>query len=85
MFNEFNSTKLEKKNVFEGLHKNRLFIGIIGVTIILQIVMVEVLKDFADTYKLNWGQWGICIAIAALSWPIGSIVKLILVPEMVEI
>ncbi|KAJ0791245.1 putative P-type Ca(2+) transporter [Helianthus annuus] len=81
VFNEFNSRKLEKQNVFEGLHKNRLFIGIIGVTVILQIVMVEVLKDFADTEKLNWEQWGICIAIAALSWPIGWIVKLIPVPN----
>ncbi|KAJ0610384.1 putative P-type Ca(2+) transporter [Helianthus annuus] len=81
VFNEFNSRKLEKQNVFEGLHKNRLFMGIIGVTVILQIVMVEVLKDFADTEKLNWGQWGICIGIAALSWPIGWIVKLIPVPD----
>ncbi|KAM0050697.1 putative P-type Ca(2+) transporter [Helianthus debilis subsp. tardiflorus] len=53
VFNEFNSRKLEKQNVFEGLHKNRLFMGIIGVTVILQIVMVVVLKDFADTEKLN--------------------------------
>ncbi|KAI3682685.1 hypothetical protein L1987_82845 [Smallanthus sonchifolius] len=81
VFNEFNSRKLEKQNVFEGLHKNRLFMGIIGVTVILQIVMVEFLKDFADTEKLNWEQWGICIAIAALSWPIGWIVKLIPVPD----
>nr|XP_043609029.1 putative calcium-transporting ATPase 13, plasma membrane-type [Erigeron canadensis] len=81
VFNEFNSRKLEKRNVFEGLHKNRLFIGIIGVTIILQIVMVEFLKDFADTEKLNWGQWGICVGIAALSWPIGWFVKLTPVPE----
>ncbi|GJV87881.1 calcium-transporting ATPase 12, plasma membrane-type-like protein [Tanacetum coccineum] len=81
VFNEFNSRKLEKRNVFEGLHKNRLFIGIIGITIILQIVMVEFLKNFADTERLNWTQWGICIAIAALSWPIGWFVKLIPVPD----
>ncbi|KAI3787782.1 hypothetical protein L2E82_00209 [Cichorium intybus] len=81
VFNEFNSRKLEKRNVFEGLHKNRLFIGIIGVTVVLQIVMVELLKNFADTEKLNWGQWGICIGIAALSWPIGWFVKLIPVPD----
>ncbi|KAL4588126.1 hypothetical protein LXL04_001006 [Taraxacum kok-saghyz] len=81
VFNEFNSRKLEKRNVFEGLHKNRLFIGIIVVTVVLQIVMVEFLKNFADTEKLNWGQWGICVGIAALSWPIGWFVKLIPVPD----
>ncbi|KAL6343702.1 hypothetical protein AAG906_025067 [Vitis piasezkii] len=75
VFNEFNARKLEKKNVFKGLHKNKLFLGIIGMTIILQVVMVEFLKKFADTERLNWGQWGACIGIAAASWPIGWVVK----------
>lgn len=77
VFNEFNARKLEKKNVFSGIHKNHLFLGIIGITIILQVVMVEFLKKFADTERLNWGQWGICIAMAVLSWPIGYFVKFI--------
>ncbi|KAJ0742547.1 putative P-type Ca(2+) transporter [Helianthus annuus] len=81
VFNEFNSRKLEKRNIFKGIHKNRLFIGIIGITIILQIVMVEFLKKFADTERLNGVQWGICIGIAALSWPIGWVMKLIPVPD----
>ncbi|KAI3678883.1 hypothetical protein L6452_38187 [Arctium lappa] len=81
VFNEFNSRKLEQRNIFRGIHTNRLFLGIIGMTIILQVVMVEFLKNFADTEKLNGVQWGICIAIAALSWPIGWIVKLIPVPD----
>ncbi|RZC91976.1 hypothetical protein C5167_041409, partial [Papaver somniferum] len=31
VFNEFNARKLEKKNVFEGVLKNKLFLGIIGI------------------------------------------------------
>ncbi|XP_027166859.1 putative calcium-transporting ATPase 13, plasma membrane-type [Coffea eugenioides] len=81
VFNEFNARKLERKNVFEGIHRNKLFLGIIGVTIILQVVMVEFLKRFADTERLNWGQWGACVGIAAASWPIGWIVKCIPVPD----
>ncbi|XWS53902.1 hypothetical protein CRYUN_Cryun10bG0040200 [Craigia yunnanensis] len=81
VFNEFNARKLEKKNVFEGIHKNKLFMGIIATTVLLQVVMVEFLKRFADTERLNWGQWGACIAIAAVSWPIGWAVKCIPVPE----
>ncbi|KAG9131989.1 hypothetical protein Leryth_017197 [Lithospermum erythrorhizon] len=81
VFNEFNARKLEKKNVFEGIHKNKLFMGIIGVTIILQVIMVEFLKKFADTQRLNWGQWGVCIGLAAASWPIGFLAKCIPVPE----
>ncbi|CAL0303230.1 unnamed protein product [Lupinus luteus] len=81
VFNEFNSRKLEKMNVFKGIHHNKLFLSIIGITTVLQVVMVEFLKKFADTERLNWGQWGACIVIAAMSWPISWIVKLIPVPE----
>ncbi|KAF7849173.1 hypothetical protein BT93_L1160 [Corymbia citriodora subsp. variegata] len=77
IFNEFNARKLEKRNVFEGIHKNKLFLGIIFVTVVLQVVMVEFLKRFADTERLSWGQWGACIGIAAMSWPIGWVVKCI--------
>ncbi|XP_050225493.1 putative calcium-transporting ATPase 13, plasma membrane-type [Mercurialis annua] len=77
VFNEFNARKLEKRNIFEGIHKSKLFLAIIGITIILQVVMVELLKHFASTERLNWGQWGACIGIAAVSWPIGCIVKCI--------
>ncbi|KAJ8762457.1 hypothetical protein K2173_007896 [Erythroxylum novogranatense] len=81
VFNEFNARKLEKKNVFKGIHKNRLFVGIVGTTILLQVVMVEFLKKFADTERLNWWQWGLCVGIGALSWPIGWVVKYVPVPE----
>ncbi|XP_042482482.1 putative calcium-transporting ATPase 13, plasma membrane-type isoform X2 [Macadamia integrifolia] len=81
VFNEFNARKLEKKNVFKGIHKNKLFIGIVGITIILQVVMVEFLKRFAGTERLDWREWCLCIGLAAISWPIGWIVKWIPVPE----
>ncbi|XP_047328895.1 calcium-transporting ATPase 12, plasma membrane-type-like [Impatiens glandulifera] len=81
VFNEFNSRKLEKQNVFAGLHKNRLFMGVVGITIVLQVVMVEFLKKFADTTSLNWWQWLVCVGIAAVSWPISWLVKLIPVPS----
>ncbi|KAL6338571.1 hypothetical protein AAG906_021286 [Vitis piasezkii] len=81
VFNVFNARKLEKQNVFKGIHKNKLFLGIVGFTIVLQVVMVEFLKKFADTVNLNGLQWAICIAIAAVSWPIGWIVKFIPVSD----
>ncbi|KAK4774343.1 hypothetical protein SAY86_009278 [Trapa natans] len=81
VFNQFNARKLEKKNVFEGIHRNKLFIAIVLVTVVLQAIMVELLKKFADTERLTWGQWGFCIAVGAMSWPIGFIVKFVQVPE----
>ncbi|KAL0388532.1 UNVERIFIED_CONTAM: putative calcium-transporting ATPase 13, plasma membrane-type [Sesamum radiatum] len=80
VFNEFNARKLEKKNVFEGIHRNKLFLGIIVVTVVLQVVMVEFLKKFADT-EADLEPVGVCIGIAAASWPIGWVVKFIPVPE----
>ena len=81
VFNEFNARKLEKKNVFKGIHRSKLFLGIIGITIVLQVVMVEFLNKFADTERLNWRQWILCIGLGAVSWPIGWIVKWIPVPK----
>ncbi|CAL5347263.1 unnamed protein product [Camellia sinensis] len=81
VLNEFNARKLEKKDVFEGILRNRLFVGIIGITIVLQVVMVEFLKKFAGTERLSWGQWGVCVGIASVSWPIGWVFKCIPVPE----
>lgn len=81
VFNEFNARQLERKNVFGGILKNRLFIWIVVATVILQAVMVELLRKFANTERLNWTQWGACIVIAALSWPLAWVVKCIPVPE----
>ncbi|KAL0414454.1 UNVERIFIED_CONTAM: putative calcium-transporting ATPase 13, plasma membrane-type [Sesamum radiatum] len=33
VFNQFNSRELEAKNIFKGIHKNKLFLGITGITI----------------------------------------------------
>ncbi|KAL3724811.1 hypothetical protein ACJRO7_029904 [Eucalyptus globulus] len=77
VFNEFNARKLAKKNIFEGIHKNKLFLGIIFMTVVLQVVMVEFLKQFVVTKRLSWGQWGACVGIAAASWPIAWVVKCI--------
>ncbi|GAB2226384.1 hypothetical protein Drorol1_Dr00022188 [Drosera rotundifolia] len=81
VFNEFNSRRLQKKNIFEGLHRNILFVGIVGATIILQVVMVEFLEKFANTERLNGQQWGFCILIGVASWPIGWSIKFIPVGE----
>ena len=81
VFNQVNARRLEKKKVFKGIHKNKLFLGIIGMTIILQMVVVEFLKKFTDTESLSLGQWGACLGIAVLSWPIGWVVKCIPVSD----
>lgn len=41
IFNEFNARKPDQLNIFDGVIKNRLFIGIVGLTVILQVRLVK--------------------------------------------
>ncbi|GJM84554.1 hypothetical protein PR202_ga00237 [Eleusine coracana subsp. coracana] len=81
VFNEFNAREIERRNVFAGVLRNRMFLAIIAVTIAMQVLMVELLTRFAGTQRLTLAQWGVCVAIAAVSWPIGWAVKYIPVPD----
>ncbi|KAA3479501.1 calcium-transporting ATPase 9, plasma membrane-type-like [Gossypium australe] len=57
IFNEFNARKLEEINCFKGVTKNYLFMGIIGFTFILQIIIIEFLGKFTSTVRLDWQLW----------------------------
>ncbi|KAL3745858.1 hypothetical protein ACJRO7_014889 [Eucalyptus globulus] len=80
IFNEFNARKPDELNVFKGITRNHLFMGIVGLTLILQVIIVEFLGTFTSTVKLNWKQWLISIIIALISWPLAIVGKLIPVP-----
>ncbi|XP_022565214.2 calcium-transporting ATPase 8, plasma membrane-type isoform X2 [Brassica napus] len=80
-FNEFNARKPDEKNIFKGVIKNRLFMGILVITLVLQVIIVEFLGKFASTTKLNWKQWLICVAIGVISWPLALVGKFIPVPK----
>ncbi|KAH8501913.1 hypothetical protein H0E87_016618 [Populus deltoides] len=77
VFNEFNARKPDEINVFKGVTKNHLFMGIVGFTVILQIILIEFTGDFTTTVRLNWKQWLICVAIGIVSWPLAAVGKLI--------
>ncbi|KAI5059228.1 hypothetical protein GOP47_0025547 [Adiantum capillus-veneris] len=69
LFNEVNSRKLEERNVFRGLLSSWLFLGIVGTTVVLQVIIVEFLNKFASTVKLDWEYWIISIGIG-MDWDI---------------
>lgn len=75
VFNLFNSRNLEKKNVFEGIQDNRVFLWIVGMVVSLQVLMVELFNRFAGTQRLDWRQWAASMGMAAMSWPIALVVK----------
>ncbi|GAV59710.1 E1-E2_ATPase domain-containing protein/Cation_ATPase_C domain-containing protein/Cation_ATPase_N domain-containing protein/Hydrolase domain-containing protein/CaATP_NAI domain-containing protein [Cephalotus follicularis] len=80
IFNEFNARKPDEKNAFKGITKNRLFMGIVAITLVLQVIIIEFLGKFASTVRLTWSQWLISIGIAFVSWPLAILGKMIPVP-----
>ncbi|XP_076892651.1 calcium-transporting ATPase 8, plasma membrane-type-like [Bidens hawaiensis] len=81
IFNEFNARKPDEMNVFKGVTKNRLFMGIVGFTVILQVIIIMFLGKFTTTVRLSWQFWLISIVIGLISWPLAVIGKLIPVSE----
>ncbi|WZZ24500.1 hypothetical protein YC2023_007901 [Brassica napus] len=85
IFNEFNARKPDEINIFQGVLRNHLFVGIICVTVVLQVVIVEFLGTFASTIKLDWEMWLVSIGIGSIrltnGWPLAVIGKCIPVPE----
>eukprot|EP01018_Ginkgo_biloba_P009386 Gb_31234 [translate_table: standard] len=81
IFDQFNARKPDKKNIFQGIEKSYLFIGIVGVSVILQVFMVEILKKIESSERLDWGQWMTCIGLASMSWPMAWLVKSMGLPK----
>ncbi|KAJ4826372.1 Calcium-transporting ATPase 9, plasma membrane-type [Turnera subulata] len=81
VFNEFNARKPDEINVFRGVTKNHLFVGIVGFTVILQIILIEFSGKFTSTVKLSWQLWLASVAIGLVSWPLAAVGKLIPVPK----
>ncbi|KAB2062693.1 hypothetical protein ES319_A10G170100v1 [Gossypium barbadense] len=81
IFNEFNARKPEEVNCFKGVTKNYLFMGIIGFTFILQIIIIEFLGKFTSTVRLDWQLWLVSLGIGIISWPLAIVGKLIPVPK----
>ncbi|CAN4092869.1 unnamed protein product [Withania somnifera] len=80
LFSIFNLRKYEG-GLLKELKTKRLFWGIAGMIVIIQVAMVEILKEFAYTERLNWQQWQVSIGLAALSWPVSWLINCIPVPK----
>ncbi|ODN01902.1 Plasma membrane calcium-transporting ATPase 3 [Orchesella cincta] len=65
LVNEINSRKIHgQHNVFQGIHKNKIFASIFILTLVVQILIVELTGRVFFVTKLYMEQWGICIAFA---------------------
>ncbi|KAI1431322.1 calcium-translocating P-type ATPase [Xylaria sp. CBS 124048] len=77
IFNEFNNRRLDNKfNIFEGVHRNKFFMGITVLMVGLQIVIVFVGGTAFSIKPLNGVQWAICVVAAAVCLPWAVLIRL---------
>ena len=81
IFNEMNARDMTKLNVFQGFFGNKLFVGIIVISSVFQVIIVEFFGQGAAVATLSWKQWLISVGIAAITNPWGILVKLFPVPD----
>ncbi|KAL0896565.1 hypothetical protein Bca101_080526 [Brassica carinata] len=77
VFNEVNSREIEKINVFTGMFNSWVFTGVMVVTVVFQVIIVEFLGAFASTVPLSWQHWLLSILIGSLSMIVAVILKCI--------
>jgi P-type Ca2+ transporter type 2C len=82
VFNEYNSKNIYSDwNIFTSILENPIFIMVSIVTVGLQIMLIEAAGPFMSTSPLTLGQWGVTIGLAALSFPVGILMRFIPVAE----
>jgi Ca2+-transporting ATPase len=73
IFNELNNRRLDNKfNIFEGVHKNYIFMGINVIMVAGQIMIVFVGGSAFQVKRIDGVQWAICLLCAApcLVWAV---------------
>jgi len=54
--------------------------GIIGITTVFQILIIQFLGKFFKIVRLGWRLWLVSVAIGLVSWPLAYVGKFIPVP-----
>ncbi|KAB1221715.1 Calcium-transporting ATPase 8, plasma membrane-type [Morella rubra] len=75
VFSQVIAREPEKKNVFKGIHRNRLFAVGLAVILVLQVAFIELAHALGGYAKLNWFEWIFCLLIGLASWAIDLAMK----------
>ncbi len=82
LFNELNARSIDDhQNIFSGLHKSYIFIGVLVVSAGLQAIIVEFGSSAFKVKGLSWDQWLFCIAMGMIEIPVGFFLRALPVPE----
>ncbi|KAJ6749419.1 hypothetical protein OIU85_000096 [Salix viminalis] len=67
LFNQFNASEQKLKSLVKGVLQNLWFWVATVLTVVLQVVFIEISHAIFGFARLNGPQWGICFFIGALS------------------
>ncbi|KAG7284597.1 hypothetical protein NEMBOFW57_010975 [Staphylotrichum longicolle] len=78
IFKLVNSRRIDNKlNIFEGLHKNTLFMLMMTIMVAGQVIIIFFAGDAFGVTRLTGAQWGISLVLGFLSIPVGILIRLI--------
>ncbi|KAL1961951.1 hypothetical protein VTN77DRAFT_732 [Rasamsonia byssochlamydoides] len=78
VFNQYNCRRLDNRfNIFEGIHRNKWFIGIQLIIIAGQVMIIFIGGKAFAVHRLNGPQWGYSLVLGAISIPVAVIIRLI--------
>lgn len=82
LFNEISSRSLTNEvDFFDGILKDKMFSGIIALSVLIQIFIVTLGGSFMKTKPLNSKQWLITILLASITLLIGVFMRYIPIEE----
>lgn len=76
LFNAFNCRELHTENIFKHLFKNKLMLGVVGLTFALQIVIIQFAGAFFGTVPLGLNMWLKLFAVSFSVIVLSELVKL---------
>ncbi|KAK4235640.1 Ca2+-transporting ATPase [Achaetomium macrosporum] len=78
IFKLVNSRRIDNKlNIFEGLHRNHLFMLMMAIMVAGQVLIVFVGGAAFVVVRLNGVQWAISLMLGFLSIPVGILIRLV--------
>ncbi|KAM5437213.1 plasma membrane calcium [Microsporum canis] len=78
IFNQYNSRRIDNKlNIFEGIFRNKWFVGIQFIIVGGQILIIFVGGQAFSVERLGGRDWGISLILGLISIPVAVLVRLI--------
>jgi len=78
IFKLVNSRRIDNKlNIFEGLHRNHLFMLMMTIMAAGQVIIIFFGSDAFVVQRLTGVQWGISLVLGFMSIPIGVLIRLV--------